>query len=82
MTADLALVDGLLQRVGLHRLQEPQPGADGAEQQGGDEGQDAEAGGALVSSHRTSLASRSGTVRRRGHDALDSLLAGPATRGA
>ena len=53
----LAGVDRPLQRIGLHGLQEPQPGADGPEQQGRDEGEDAEARGALVSSHGTSLLS-------------------------
>ena len=64
----LAGVDRALQRVGLHGLQEPQPGADGPEQQGRDEGKDAEAGGTLVSSHGTSLSLLSRrSVRQRGH---------------
>ena len=39
----LAGVDRLLQRLGLHGLQEPQAGADRTEQQRGDEGEDAQA---------------------------------------
>ena len=48
----LAGVDGLLQRVGLDGLQEPQPRPHRPEEQRGDDGEDAEAGGALVSRHR------------------------------
>ena len=53
----LAGVDDLLQRVGLHGLQEPQARPHGTEQQRGHEGEDAQAGGALVSSHGDSLTS-------------------------
>ena len=54
----LAGVDGLLQRLRLHRLQEPQPHPHRAEQQRGDDGEHAESGGALVSRHGDQSAPR------------------------
>ena len=59
--AGVALVDDLLQRLRLDRLQEPQPGAEAGEQHHGDRREHAEPCCSLVGRHCYSLVT--GTAR-------------------